>query len=313
MGENSKTGLVGNHLRIANVGSFSPSVSMGFELIAFSPVFPSTSVNGAANTFVTCEFSEPFADSYIAGCSQGCSKFSTLFDAKRSCIQAGDCNGITIKNGKFELRSSKATSASPYGETSWLLMNGDICTSLRNFSDVVEDTYVAACSQGCEHHVQLDDAKTACAAVADCAGITQRADGHYELRHSNYTSASTSGESSWLLTNAMECHSVTPPPTPSPSPPLPRQPNVNYDPGIFVRFREQTNESFGFFSYFYVSNNTQREVEAEEFYSKIIEYKGFYSDVMSAGMDVKLPAADRRHADMAKSVLLSAWGNYVGD
>merc|ERR1712080_207363 len=37
--EDSKIGLVGGYLGIANVGAFSRSVGKGYEIIAFSPIF----------------------------------------------------------------------------------------------------------------------------------------------------------------------------------------------------------------------------------------------------------------------------------
>merc|ERR1712166_1663240 len=46
---------------------------------------------------------------------------------------------------------------------------------------------------------------------------------------------------------------------------------------------------------------------------KLIDYHDYYSKSMATGMAITLPDSDRRQADMAKSVLLSAWGNYVGD
>lgn len=94
---------------------------------------------------------------------------------------------------------------------------------------------------------------------------------------------------------------------------MPRLPNINYNPGVYVRFREQSNASFGKFQYFYVSNETRKQVTAGEFYTKLADYDDFYSTTLSEGMHIDLPDSDRRQADMARSVLLSAWGNYVGD
>jgi len=314
--ENSKTGLVGNHLRIANIGSFSPSVEMGFEVVGFSPIWSPYMESAETADFITCEFVGPLPGAYIAGCSQDCHKFGSLLEAKRSCVDASDCNGVTLKNGNYELRSAKTSSTSTHGETSWILKNGDNCTSICAFSDVAKDSYVAGCSQGCKALTNLSDAQNACANAVDCAGITLRANGRYELRHSHFTNTSTTGESSWLLVNSADCHSITPPspsPSPTPGPPRPRRPDINYNPGILVRFREQSNKSFGSFSYFYVSNDTRQEVPAKEFYSKLIDYHDYYSKSMATGMAITLPNSDRRQVDMAKSVLLSAWGNYVGD
>jgi len=310
--ENSKTGLVGSHLRIANVGSFSPSNKSGFELIAFSPI-SKFQQNLTAPAFVSCHFDGPVQNSFIAGCSQGCKKFQDLLDAKRACIEASDCNGVTLKNGNYELRAAQGTVVSPGGEVSWSLRNGDSCNSLCDFSAKLQDAYLADCSQGCQVHQNLDDAEQACAAAVDCGGVTLRQSGHYELRQSNFANASSTGEASWLLRNPEECHaSPSPTPPPPPSPALPRRANVNYNPGVYVRFLEEKS-SVGIFSYYYVSNGTRKQVDSSEFYAEFVQYQEFYSEVMSQGMDISLPQTDIRQADMAKSVLLAAWGNYVGD
>jgi len=65
--EHSKTGLIGGHLRIANVGAFSPSVGKGYELVAFAPVTPGTNGSmdrGPANV-IPCNYSGPHNDTYV--------------------------------------------------------------------------------------------------------------------------------------------------------------------------------------------------------------------------------------------------------
>lgn len=46
----------------------------------------------------------------------------------------------------------------------------------------------------------------------------------------------------WLVTNSDACHV------------LPRLDNINYNPGVFIRFREQKDAVFGDFQYFYATN-----------------------------------------------------------
>lgn len=56
--ENSKMGLIGGHLRIANLGAFSPSVGKGYELVAFAPV--AKNGGGVRVSDSPCSFKGPF-------------------------------------------------------------------------------------------------------------------------------------------------------------------------------------------------------------------------------------------------------------
>jgi hypothetical protein len=126
--ENTKTGLVGGHLRVANVGSYSPSVKNGFELMAFSPTNNSRNqLHAAGEASEECVFKGPFNDTYIADCSHGCQKHASLEEAEQACTTFPDCNGVTFHHGMYELRAAKVANASTMGEVSWLLSNGDSC------------------------------------------------------------------------------------------------------------------------------------------------------------------------------------------
>jgi hypothetical protein len=123
--ENSKTGLVGGHLRVANVGSYSPSVKNGFELIAFSPT--NNSRKHLRVTDDECVFTGPVNNTDVASCSHGCQRHASLEEAENACSTVEDCNGVTFHKGMYELRAAKVTNASSLGEVSWLLANGDTC------------------------------------------------------------------------------------------------------------------------------------------------------------------------------------------
>jgi hypothetical protein len=102
------------------------------------------------------------------------------------------------------------------------------------FSDAINDTYVAGCTDGngkCVFFHTLAEAETACVATANCGGVVyQTSDnrncgmpshgGCYSMRAANVTTPSPGHEpsTSWLIINAAECHPPPPPPAPPPPP-----------------------------------------------------------------------------------------------
>merc|ERR1740117_2366779 len=98
--------------------------------------------------------------------------------------------------------------------------------------------------------------------------------------------ASTSGEVSWLLTNGDSCRHAA------------RRPGIEYNPGVYVRLHEEVAGQAQQLRYFYVSNFTNEEVDAQEFYSKLMDYTQFYDASLQEGMKVRLPPTDQRQQDM---------------
>ena len=112
--DHSKTGLVGGHLGIANVGSFSPttpsastssapdssassssSAGQGFELIAFSPISAAPTTSSASLRTPPCVYSGPFTKHYVGGSTPLSAK--TLAAAESLCDTTVDCGGITYQ------------------------------------------------------------------------------------------------------------------------------------------------------------------------------------------------------------------------
>lgn len=119
----TKTTLVGGHLNIANVGSFSTSVSKGFELVAFVPEADMQPV-GPATEAATCQYSAAIKNAYIADYTPGGRVTApTLPAAQAACDANIDCGGITLRYGAYELRAASYTQPSTVGEVSWLVLN----------------------------------------------------------------------------------------------------------------------------------------------------------------------------------------------
>ena len=134
--ENTKTGLVGGSLPIANIGAFSSSSAHGFELVAFSPQpteKPSTSSDlssaAIAESESACAWVGPFANSYVAGVPPGGEgHFTTLEAAKAACAKNSGCGGVdkirASKGGTYEMRSASFVQPSTFkGEEGWLITN----------------------------------------------------------------------------------------------------------------------------------------------------------------------------------------------
>lgn len=111
--ENSKTGLVGGSLNVANVGSYSASVGKGFELVAFVPTAPTTegaaATEGAAE--VPCVYTPALNNSFIADWPSHVASvnFPDLKSAMSACDAALTCGGVTLRPGSagpYELRAN---------------------------------------------------------------------------------------------------------------------------------------------------------------------------------------------------------------
>ena len=94
---------------------------------------------------------------------------------------------------------------------------------------------------------------------------------------------------------------------------LPRLPNINYNPGVFVMLRDASSPSP---RYFYASNTTTFELthlgDAQFFQALLAVYRKFTS-LLSPAMKVEVPASDQRQIDMATAALLSTTNNFVGN
>jgi hypothetical protein len=118
--ENSKAGLIGGFLNVANVGAFSRSVAKGFELMAYVPTrdtgafahdgvhFPSRGEGGddgsgagvGAAARSACAYTTPLANSYIPDYpSGGGGHHNDLASAQAACDATLDCGGVTLRSG----------------------------------------------------------------------------------------------------------------------------------------------------------------------------------------------------------------------
>lgn len=78
-----------------------------------------------------------------------------------------------------------------------------------------EPGYLAGCAQNCKSFPTVAAAQAACAADASCGGITLAAgagNGPAELRSGSDVQSSPTGETSFVITNPLECHVVGPDP-----------------------------------------------------------------------------------------------------
>eukprot|EP01047_Picozoa_sp_COSAG01_P035444 COSAG01_NODE_2720_length_7187_cov_3.163516_4_plen_860_part_00 len=161
--ENMKSGLVGGHLRIANIGAYSRS-SGGFELIALADAsFHATAAGDSSsspaaahhtddiadgvaaaassrilNSTIQCTFTAAKNNTYIAGCPKpGCKGFHTLAEAEAGCQRVADCGGITFYPIHhllpYQLRAcGSATGVSAIGEHSYVITNAQACGRARS-------------------------------------------------------------------------------------------------------------------------------------------------------------------------------------
>ena len=143
--ENSKSGLLGGYMRMANVGAFSPSVGKGYELVAFSPVMPgvTTSENDGDRSVEApspppCAYAGPFNNTYVPNYpSEGAKSFATLAEAEAACDADLDCTGLTIGRGHgYQPRAGNSTLPSPFKETSWLISNLAACKVLPTLAGI---------------------------------------------------------------------------------------------------------------------------------------------------------------------------------
>jgi hypothetical protein len=136
--ENMKSGLVGSHLRISNVGAYSVGGG-GFEMVALADASFHAPRSGkttqrrsarssANNTRVPCAFSAAMNNTYIVGCpGRGCTAFDSLAVAEAACRSTADCGGVTFSYGRYQLRACGPTGASGIGERSYVIVNADAC------------------------------------------------------------------------------------------------------------------------------------------------------------------------------------------
>ena len=180
------------------------------------------------------------------------------------------------------------------------------------FSAPANDTYITGCpKRGCTHFANLAASEAACEATPDCGGITEEY-GKYQLRGCGPTGASGVGERSYLITNKEACR-----PTCS----LPRLPDINYSPAVFVRLREQSSADTGrttsaSFRYWRASNSTPPvSVSAADFYSNLMTFLNFSDSTFEKhAASIRLPGSEgQRQRDQALSGLLLASNNYVGN
>lgn len=123
-------------------------------------------------------------------------------------------------------------------------------------------SYVADCgATECKDYSTLAEAEAACAADVGCGGITVGRGHPYQTRAGNTALPSPYGETSWLLQADPDCH------------PLPRLPNINYKPGVYIRLREQNASGIGLPQYFYADNSSLTPLETPQ------EVATFYAEL----------------------------------
>jgi len=196
-----------------------------------------------------------------------------------------------------------------------------------NFSAAKNNTYITGCpgggSAGCKGFALLALAEAACQDAKDCGGVTfypndkKPGTGMYQLRGCGPTGASGIRERSYLkekcASGRNECM-------------LPRLPNINYSPAVYVRVREQVPGDIqesgaapltpASFRYYRVGNSSAPvNVSASEFYANLgalLSHTDLTFDSVAASL--RLPGAEgRRQRDQALSGLLLASNNYVGN
>ncbi len=80
------------------------------------------------------------------------------------------------------------------------------------WSAAIPNTYLAGCDDNCVTYPTIAAAQAACAADANCGGLTIAPGGLPQLRAGSTPLASPSSETSYYITNAMECHPILPDP-----------------------------------------------------------------------------------------------------
>lgn len=76
------------------------------------------------------------------------------------------------------------------------------------FSDILPDSFIYGCSRDCATFDTAPEAMVACAAEPTCGGVTSGYGGKapYQLRSGNTASVSPHNETSYRITNMLECH-----------------------------------------------------------------------------------------------------------
>ena len=238
--DNMKTGLVGGHLGVANVGAFS-SQGGGFELVAFGPV-PPHEPGGAAPPV---PYSPP------------------------------------------PLPPPPPSPPSPKAPWRCVQFNA-----------------------------------TTLAWIAKCGGRRCDEAACTQLLHHNWTQSDPGNKNHTGCGTCWCCEPSSDSLPPSPTPALPRLPNINYNPGVFIMLRDQSNSigpnaTVNGSRYFYANNQTTRELVgatgAAQFYAALLAVYRKDRDLLAEGMQVVLPASDRRQSDMANTAMLATLNNFVGN
>lgn len=102
---------------------------------------------------------------------------------------------------------------------------------------------------------------------------------------------------------------------------LPRLPNINYNPGVFVMLRDQASaasaSTVNGSRYFYATNQSTKELPNSSgpamFYRALLAVQRKDAKILAAGMQVELPSSDRRQVDMANAAILATTNNFVGN
>ena len=118
-----------------------------------------------------------------------------------------DCGGITLKNGKYELRPGRELLPTSRSETSWLRTSPYVAPpdtgptvhgTSGEWSKEQPNRFLSGYSNGRRQAFKsLTFAKSYCRSNDDCGGVTLQ-DGRYELRAGHQLLFSSYGESSWL-------------------------------------------------------------------------------------------------------------------
>eukprot|EP00912_Choanoflagellata_sp_UC4_P000804 UC4_evm2s506 len=82
-----------------------------------------------------CKFTGPHMG-FIGGCSMDCAGFKSLDKALDICSRHNDCNGVTMTEGVYQLRSNPKVDPSPSGEKSYLkLASSSACLKAGRYKD----------------------------------------------------------------------------------------------------------------------------------------------------------------------------------
>ena len=124
-----------------------------------------------------------------------------LFSGSSGPWDSSDAPGVGIDGTLFEGEARTNSAEAEYQlETS----KAPPC----EFTDILPDSFLYGCSRDCAPYNTATEAMAACAAEPTCGGITSGYGGKapYQLRSGNTANVSPHNETSYRITNVLECH-----------------------------------------------------------------------------------------------------------